>query len=82
MITHRTLSALVGVPALLLLAGCAGYEPPPSHALDVTCDTGGRHGPSGVMDWTCVDGDGEQRLPVRSLHEIIEGAPDDDEGDR
>ncbi|MCP2669848.1 hypothetical protein NHF40_02750 [Maricaulaceae bacterium EIL42A08] len=80
MIKFKTLSTLVSLPALLLLASCAGAEPPPSHALDVTCDTGGRHGPSGVMDWTCIDGDGERRLPVRSLHEIIEGAPDDDDG--
>lgn len=60
---------------LMMLAGCGTAEPPPREALNVTCEPGGRHGPTGVMDWTCVDGDGEQRLPVRSLHEIIEGAP-------
>lgn len=60
------------------LAACAGAEPPPGHALnDVRCDTGGRHGPTGVMDWTCVDGDGVRRLPVRSLHEVIDGEGDD-----
>ena len=80
MITFKTRTALAGVPILLLLASCAGAEPPPSHALEVTCDTGGRHGPTGVLDWTCIDGDGEQRLPVRSLHEVIEGAPADDDG--
>lgn len=66
------------VLAPLLLAGCGTYEPPPPHALDVTCDTGGRHGPTGVMDWSCVDGDGEQRLRPQSLHEVIEGAPIED----
>ncbi|MGJ3231450.1 MAG: hypothetical protein ACFE0P_06610 [Oceanicaulis sp.] len=68
--------------AALMLGACAGTferaEPPPDHALSaVTCDTGGRHGPTGVMDWTCVDGDGERRLPVRSLHEVIDGESDD-----
>ena len=80
MITFKSLSTLASVPALLLLTSCACYEPPPSHALDVTCDTGGRHGPTGVMDWTCIDGDGEHRIPVQSLHEVIEGAPSDDDG--
>lgn len=66
---------------LFLLAACGTYEPPPANSLDVSCEAGGRHGPSGVMDWTCTDGDGEQRLPVRSLHEVIEGAPLETGGD-
>jgi hypothetical protein len=65
--------------ALSACAGGEGYgEPPPGYALnDVSCDTGGRHGPSGVMDWRCTDGDGVDRLPVRSLHEVIDGEGDD-----
>lgn len=61
--------------AALSLCACGTTEPPPPEALNVTCEPGGRHGPTGVMDWTCTDGDGEQRLPVRSLHEVIQGAP-------
>ena len=74
----------IAIAALTLpaLASCAGYEPPPGHALNVTCDTGGRHGPTGIMDWHCVDGDGEERLRPQPLHEVIKGAPADeaDEG--
>ncbi|MCR9128679.1 MAG: hypothetical protein NXI12_04095 [Alphaproteobacteria bacterium] len=66
---------LLAALSLSALAACGSYEPPPPEALNVTCEPGGRHGPTGVMDWTCTDGDGEQRLPVRSLHEVIEGAP-------
>ncbi|MFW6413488.1 MAG: hypothetical protein ACOC0V_05075 [Oceanicaulis sp.] len=75
----KTRLALICLP--LLLAACESYEPnpPPAEALNVTCDTGGRHGPSGVMDWRCVDGDGVERLPVRSLHEVIDGEDNDDE---
>lgn len=66
----------------LAVSACAGearYDAaPPGYALnDVSCDTGGRHGPSGVMDWRCTDGDGVDRLPVRSLHEVIDGEGDD-----
>ncbi len=67
--------------SLPLLASCAGYEPPPGHALDVSCDTGGRHGPTGVLDWHCIDGDGEERLRPQPLHEVIAGAPEPDEDD-
>ena len=74
---------LVSLSALALNA-CGHYEPPPSNALDVNCDTGGRHGPSGPMDWQCVDGDGEERLRPQGLHEVIKGGeityPDPDEG--
>lgn len=66
---------LVCVLSPLALAACGTHEPPPPEALDYACDTGGRHGPTGVMDWTCTGADGERRLPVRSLHEVIEGAP-------
>ncbi|TGY88390.1 hypothetical protein E5163_11255 [Marinicauda algicola] len=62
-----------GLLVLPALAACGHGEPPPSNALDVACAPGGRHGPTGVMDWTCIDGDGEQRLRPRSLHEVIEG---------
>ena len=65
------------------LSACAGAEPPPSQALNVNCDTGGRHGPTGVLDWHCIDGDGEERLRPQPLHEVIEGAPigkDEDKG--
>ncbi|XBQ15217.1 MAG: hypothetical protein ABL308_09635 [Oceanicaulis sp.] len=74
----RRISALVALP--VLLAACESWapNPPPADALtDVTCDTGGRHGPSGVMDWRCIDGDGVERLPVRSLHEVIDGESND-----
>ena len=60
---------------VLLTAACGTAEPPPREALDVTCAPGGRHGPTGVLDWSCIDGDGEQSLPVQSLHEVIKGAP-------
>lgn len=72
---------IVIIIALALGAGaCAGAEPPPAEALSrVSCDTGGRHGPSGIMDWRCTDGDGVERLPVRSLHEVIDGEGDDRE---
>lgn len=70
----KMIHAFAGL-SLTALAACGSYEPPPPEALNVTCEPGGRHGPTGVMDWTCTDGDGEQRLPVRSLHEVIEGAP-------
>ncbi len=65
------------IAALILpaLAACGSYEPPPPEALNVTCEPGGRHGPTGELDWSCIDGDGEQRLPVQSLHEVIKGAP-------
>jgi hypothetical protein len=66
---------ILSLLSLLALTACGTAEPPPREALNVTCEPGGRHGPTGVMDWTCTDGDGEQRLPVRSLHEVIEGAP-------
>jgi hypothetical protein len=67
---------------MLAVSACAGEArhgaAPPGYALnDVRCDTGGRHGPSGVMDWRCTDGDGVDRLPVRSLHEVIDGEGDD-----
>jgi hypothetical protein len=75
----KTLVMVGLVPACL--TACAGYEPPPAEALNVTCDTGGRHGPSGVLDWRCVDGDGEERLRPQSLHEVIEGAPIETEDD-
>ena len=70
--------------AAFALTACGGTEPPTQAALDVTCDTGGRHDASGVLDWRCVDGDGEERLRPRSLHEVIEGAPleKQDEGGR
>ena len=68
----KTSYAFAGAGALVL-AACGGYEPPPMAALDTDCFAGGRHGPTGVMDWTCIDGDGEQRLRPRSLHEVIEG---------
>ena len=70
---------LLSLAGSLALTACGTADPPPG-ALNVTCEPGGRHGPSGVMDWTCIDGDGEQRLPVRSLHEVIEGAPRETEG--
>ncbi len=79
----RIVRAITFAAAAAMLTACAGTERPPQAALDVRCDTGGRHGPSGVMDWRCVDGDGEERLRPRSLHEVIEGAPieeDRDEG--
>ena len=63
--------------SFLLLAACGHGDPPPPYALDRTCDTGGRHGPSGVMDYACVDGDGVQRLPVESLHRVIAGDHED-----
>ncbi len=66
---------------LPLLSACAGYEPPPREALNTTCDTGGRHGPTGIMDWHCIDGDGEERLRPEPLHEVIEGAPIEDKDD-
>jgi len=67
---------------MLAVSACAGRQgyaaAPPGYALDtVSCDTGGRHGPSGVLDWRCTDGDGVERLPVRSLHEVIDGEGDD-----
>lgn len=79
----RTLWTAPGLLVMALgLSGCAGQpgfgEPPPGYALnEVRCDTGGRHGPSGVMDWRCTDGDAVERLPVRSLHEVIDGEGDD-----
>ena len=74
--------ALILAAAATILTACANNDRPPQTALDVSCDTGGRHGPSGIMDWRCVDGDGEERLRPRSLHEVIEGAPiEKDEGD-
>ena len=77
--TISTIASLLGV---FVLSGCGHYDPPPSNALDVTCDTGGRHGPTGVMDYSCIDGDGEERLRPRGLHEVIEGGeitlPDSD----
>ena len=73
-VTQTVTRAAAGLTALTLGA-CAGAEPPPPEALAVTCEPGGRHGATGVMDWVCTDGDGERRLPVRSLHEVIEGAP-------
>jgi hypothetical protein len=80
MIRTAFLAALFSVP---LLSACANTEPPPREALNVTCDTGGRHGPSGILDYRCIDGDGEERLRPQSLHEVIEGAPietDEDKG--
>lgn len=65
--------AVLGFTLSILLAGCGHYEPPPPHSLDASCDTGGRHGPSGVMDWQCTDGDGVERLRPQSLHEIMQG---------
>lgn len=71
----RFIPALGVIAGLLLtLTACATGEPAPAEALNVSCEPGGRHGPTGVMDWSCLDGEGEQRLPVRSLHEVIEGA--------
>jgi len=67
---------------LPLVSACASSEPPPREALNVTCDTGGRHGPSGILDYRCVDGDGEERLRPQSLHEVIEGAPIEARGDK
>jgi hypothetical protein len=70
------LRALMLATAAMALTACASAEERPTQAaLDVTCDTGGRHGPSGILDYRCVDGDGEERLRPRSLHEVIEGAP-------
>lgn len=70
------------IAAAALLAACetpTWADPPPGDALNsVSCDTGGRHGPTGVMDWTCVDHDGQRRTPVRSLHEVIDGEANDD----
>jgi len=73
---------LLGGAAALMLAGCGSTpdwaDPPPPEALsNVSCDTGGRHGATGVMDWRCTDGDGVERLPVRSLHEVIDGEGND-----
>lgn len=67
---------------LPVVSACANSEPPPREALNVTCDTGGRHGPSGVLDYRCIDGDGEERLPPQSLHEVIEGAPIEADADK
>ena len=75
-----TIKILLAALALPVTAACGTADPPPPGALNVTCEPGGRHGPSGVMDWTCIDGDGQRRLPVRSLHEVIEGAPRETEG--
>ena len=71
---------ILSLAGSLVLSACGTADPPPREALNVTCEPGGRHGPSGVMDWTCIDGDGQRRLPVRSLHEVIEGAPRETEG--
>ena len=57
------------------VTAASGTTDPPPGALNVTGEPGGRHGPSVVMDWTCIDGDGQRRQPVRSLQEVIEGAP-------
>lgn len=71
--------AFILAAAVAALTACASTEERPTQAaLEVSCDTGGRHGPSGVLDWRCIDGDGEERLRPRSLHEVIEGAPIDD----
>jgi hypothetical protein len=78
MIRPAVLTTLFTLP---LVSACANTEPPPREALNVACDTGGRHGPSGILDYRCIDGDGEERLRPRSLHEVIEGAPIDKDAD-
>jgi hypothetical protein len=60
---------------LPLLAACGHHDRHsiPMAALDTDCFAGPRHGPSGVMDWTCIDGDGEDRLRPQPLHRVIRG---------
>jgi hypothetical protein len=72
MIRNACLAAIFMLP---LISACGTTEPPPREAVNVTCDTGGRHGPSGILDYRCIDGDGEERLRPQSLHGVIEGAP-------
>ncbi len=64
------------------LAGCTTANPPPAEALNVSCEPGGRHGPTGVLDYHCIDGDGEERLRPKPLHEVIAGAPIDTDDSR
>lgn len=69
----KTSMMIAALTALPLLAACGHYDPPPMAALDTDCFAGARHGPTGAMDWTCIDGDGEQRLRPVSLHKVIKG---------
>lgn len=59
--------------ATCLLAASACANRPPAHALDRQCETGGRHGPTGVLEERCVDGDGVERERPTPLHRLIRG---------
>lgn len=69
---YATLTAII---AIATLAACAPNPRniPPPEALNRTCGPGGGHGPSGVLDWHCVDGDGEERLRPQPLTRVIRG---------
>ncbi len=62
--------AILGV-GLLTLGACANR--PPVHALDRTCEMGGRHGASGILEHQCTDGDGVVRERPQPIHRVISG---------
>lgn len=70
-------SHLASAALALLLAACNTNPDnvPPPEALNRTCGPGGGHGPTGVMDWHCVDGDGVERLRPQPLTRVIRGDP-------
>jgi len=55
------------------LALCACANRPPAHALDRTCEMGGRHGATGVLEHRCIDGDGVIRERPEPIHRVISG---------
>ncbi|AZU03923.1 hypothetical protein X907_1390 [Glycocaulis alkaliphilus] len=56
---------------VLALGACANR--PPAHALDRDCEMGGRHGPTGVLEYQCTDGDGVVRERPQPIHRVISG---------
>lgn len=80
--SHRlTLTAMLGVCAALAACAPNPRNAPPPEALNRTCGPGGGHGATGVMDWHCIDGDGEERLRPQPLTRVIRGdrLPDPDD---
>lgn len=71
--TRSRLALKSGALAACLLAVSACANRPPENALNRQCDMGGRHGPTGILEYRCTDGDGEVRQRAIPIHRLLRG---------